>query len=93
MKQDKPRRANRVLVHALGEESILYDSRDDAVHVLNVTAARVFELCNGQRQGTDIARIIGDEFARNCSSLEIECSVERVLRDFARHNLIESDQS
>jgi hypothetical protein len=65
---------------------VIYDAVNDRVHFLNMTAAVVYELCDGQRSLQDIARIIDESYELDSTSLsEVEtCLVslqnERLVR-------------
>jgi PqqD family protein of HPr-rel-A system len=54
-------RRDLVIKHVHGD-LVLYDSANGDVHVLNATAAKVFELCDGSRTLEDIAKALVDSF-------------------------------
>ena len=45
--EPRPKRKPDVICRAAGQETLLYDSATDSVHVLNATARMVWELCDG----------------------------------------------
>jgi pyrroloquinoline quinone biosynthesis protein D len=45
-----------VTLERLGAEAILHDRESGRVHVVNGSAARVWELCDGSRGATAVAR-------------------------------------
>jgi len=46
----------------VGNDLILYDSANRALHVLNVTAAKVFQLCDGSHTLQEMAEALVDCF-------------------------------
>ena len=46
----------------LGDEYLVYDRRAGQIHVLNPTARRILELCDGQRDAKAIAALISDQY-------------------------------
>jgi hypothetical protein len=51
-----------VVLERMGPEAVLHDSDSGLVHVINRTAARVWELCNGSRNGEQVAVALAAEF-------------------------------
>jgi hypothetical protein len=46
----------------VGAESILYDSTNKGIHVLNMTAAKIFQLCDGSHTPEEIAEALEGSF-------------------------------
>lgn len=44
-----------IIAKDLGDEYLLYDTRDEQVHVLNGTARRIYILCDGTKTEEDLA--------------------------------------
>lgn len=74
-----------VTLQRVGRESILHDARSGRAHVINASAARVWELCDG-RPFVDLLA----EFARpyGLSPEAVRPDVERVLAGFAELDLL-----
>ena len=74
-----------VTLQRVGRESILHDARSGRAHVINASAARVWELCDG-RPFDDLLT----EFARpyGMSPEAVRPDVERVLAGFAELDLL-----
>ena len=49
-------RTEGLIVEELDDEVLVYDMDRDRAHCLNSTAARVWKLCDGRKNATDIAR-------------------------------------
>jgi len=56
-----PPRARRdgLLEEALGEELLLYDQNSHTAHCLSPIAARVWQRCDGERDVTELAELVG----------------------------------
>lgn len=59
----RPSRAPGIEERAAGNDLVLYDSTGGRLHVLNLTAAAVWRLCDGSKTVDDILRQVGVEFA------------------------------
>jgi len=46
----------------VGTDLVLYDSAGREVHVLNSTAAKVFELCDGSHTLEEMAKVLTESF-------------------------------
>lgn len=51
-----------VAMKQVGAELILYDSANEDIHVLNITAAKIFQLCDGSKKPEEIAKAIVESF-------------------------------
>ncbi len=62
VRQDSTPKAKEGVV-ALGadDDVVLYDPEDDRVHLLNITAAAIYELCDGENTVEEITRLASDE--------------------------------
>lgn len=87
---NQPKRNESVTQQRLGEETLVYTSESESVHVLNKTAGFIWSLCDGKRSIREI-----EEEIRNNYKLEPEADVGndliRVLNDLSTKNLIQSD--
>ena len=59
----------------VGGDLVLYDPANQDVHVLNASAARVFQLCDGSHAPEDIAKALvesfdGVEYDQACEDVE-----------------------
>lgn len=54
-------RKDNLIVQTLDDEILLYDTRTDQAHVLNRTAATVWNLANGHRTASNIAVLVARE--------------------------------
>ncbi len=73
-------RTRGVIVEHLADEVLVYDLERDRAHCLNTTAARVWEMCDGQKNVTQIAREVGTETESQASEEVVWLAVEQLSR-------------
>jgi hypothetical protein len=61
----RPNRAPGIEERTAGSDLVLYDSTGGRLHVLNLTAAAVWRLCDGSKTVDDILEQVGVKFAFN----------------------------
>jgi hypothetical protein len=75
-----PARRAGLLVQALEDEVLVYDTERHQAHCLNRTAARVWERCDGQATVADLARRLAQEFEAPVAPAAVWLAVERLGR-------------
>jgi hypothetical protein len=70
-----------VSMQRVGREAILHDAGQGRAHVINASAARVWELCDG-RSMDDLLVAFAEPYGRTPD--EVRPDVERVLEGFRR---------
>jgi PqqD family protein of HPr-rel-A system len=60
---DRPIPDSDVTAYQLDDELVLYDARTTAAHVLNASAARIWELCDGTRTLPELADALSATYA------------------------------
>ncbi len=58
---ENPKAIEPLEIRAVGDESLVHDPTNGKVHVLNMTAAKILQLCNGSRSADDIVKSISEE--------------------------------
>ena len=58
----RPRKMDHLIQHDMDDEMLVYDPVVDRTHRLNVSASRIWELCDGTRSIEDIARVLTEQF-------------------------------
>jgi hypothetical protein len=53
-------RKHNLIIKDLDDETLVYDRENDKAHCLNITAARVWQLCDGQSTVSEIAAALAD---------------------------------
>jgi hypothetical protein len=81
-----PRASEGLVEEVVDDQLILYDSRADRVHILNLTAAAVFDLCDGR---TPVEEIV-QELKLNVPAGSIDCDheVPRILGEMLDQGLL-----
>ncbi len=57
-----PKKMDHLIQHYMDDEVLVYDPAVDRTHRLNVSATRIWELCDGARSLEDIARALTEQF-------------------------------
>ena len=71
----------------LDDGCILYDTEEDKVHSLNITAASIWTCCDGQHSIKEIATIMEEGF-RPKSKLVLD-DIIIIIRDFSEKGLLQ----
>jgi hypothetical protein len=82
----KPRRRERVLATRVDDQVALFDVDVGSYYGLDQVGGRVWELCDGSRELSDLVAVIGDEYD---APLDVVASdLKELLDDLASENLI-----
>ena len=81
-----PRHAGHLIEYSLDEELTLYDPRAEVVHILNLTAAGVWELSDGTQQVSDIAAKLAGLYGLEPGAVEED--VQDILGQFRQAGLL-----
>lgn len=76
----KPLRKDTVLSRQIGDEFMLFDSRNSTVHVINATAGLVWNICDGTNSIDDIKKIVYENY-----NISVDNDVERDIEDIINH--------
>lgn len=82
-----PARRADVMLQRVGQEAILYDRRNRRAHVLNDSAARVWELCDGHATLEEITEAFASAYAIPASA--VHADVVRILTTFRELQVID----
>ena len=77
-----------MLVQDLGGEMLLYSAREEAIHILNPAAWRIWELCNGEHSVEDMAQVIRVSFSVPDGS-DVVGDIQQTLEVFASKGLVD----
>jgi len=83
----KPRVPSWVVEEAVDDQLVLYDTRLDCVHLLNTSAAAVFDLCDGRTPVPVIVSTLRE--ALRSSPIDFENEVPRILAQMLEQGLLE----
>ena len=82
----KPLRRERVLATRVEDQLALFDVDVGSYYGLDEVGGRVWELCDGSRELSDLVAVIGDEYD---APLDVVASdLKALLDDLASENLI-----
>lgn len=83
-------RRNRCIIsRVIGSETILYDPRNESIHVLNPAAAVIWELCDGEHNVEAITLGLSRAFA-SAERANLHMDVVEALRTFHDLGLVEN---
>lgn len=82
-----PRQTAGLTFRAVDGDVLVHDAVHAAVHVLNATAGRALELCDGAHSVADIARTLCA--ATGAPLGTVTADVHAIMRDFARLELVD----
>lgn len=88
MTATKPFRKDTVLSRQVGEESMLFDSLNSNVHVINATAGFVWDCCDGTNSIDDIQRMIGERYNVGKNN-DVAVDIQNILNHFIELDVID----
>jgi len=71
-------RTDGLVVREIGDETLVYDTRQHRAHCLNPTAALVFRHSDGTRTAGEIAGLIGGSTPQGADEERVETALERL---------------
>jgi hypothetical protein len=81
MSHEMPRaRQEKLLVHELADEVLVYDLKRHKAHCLNRTAALVWNRCDGQSSVTEIARLLEHEMGTSVDEDVVRLALNQLER-------------
>lgn len=84
--ETRPRQAPDIAERYVDGEIVLYDPQRQTVHVLNATAAFVWERCDGTRTVTDLAAELAAVYHDRRDDIALD--VRTVVNDFCSVGLV-----
>lgn len=88
MCNDKPSKREDIVFRKIGDEAVLYNTETRLVHILNLTAERVWGLCDGKHNIAEIKDGLRQEFIVEDKD-PIHEDIESILSEFKKHSLLE----
>jgi PqqD family protein of HPr-rel-A system len=80
-------RSDEVTLTMTGDEALLVDQRSGSVHVINRTAARLWELCEGEPTETELVDAMASAYQVPADTLRSD--VEEMVATFRNLGVIE----
>jgi uncharacterized protein len=90
MSNKNPLRTDHVYGRSIGKKAILYDSMTNLVHVVNMTAYFVWNMCDGLHQIGDIVGALADSFEID-DDVNVNEDVKRIINTFQDMGLVRTD--
>jgi PqqD family protein of HPr-rel-A system len=84
---ERPKLRPDLVRRDLEDDLLLFDPRCGEVHLLNVTAAAVAEMCDGQTSVPEMAREL--VAALSVDAATVEADLDRILGEFAAKELMD----
>ena len=84
---DKPSKREDVVFRKIGDETVLYNTETRLVHILNSTAERVWQLCDGRHDIAQIEEGLGQEFIIE-DEVPVRKDIESILTEFKKSKLL-----
>ena len=91
MDTNKPLQKKGILSRVIGDETMLYNPDAGYVHIINKTAAFVWDLCNGCRSPGEIAELLHDAY-EVAENTDLESDVKEILKSFAELGILDQYQ-
>jgi hypothetical protein len=88
----KPLRREGILSRQLGEESILYDSKNGNVHVINSVAEFVWNMCDGSHSVADMEGRVRETY-RSSGEANVLEDLQTIIQDFVNLGVVTLEKS
>ena len=77
-----------LVIRVLGEETIVYDTRGQNLHILNPTAHEIWKLCDGSHSLEEISDALTQTFQIDDQSVDVAADVLETVNLFASKDLL-----
>jgi hypothetical protein len=84
---EKPKKREDLAIHELGDEAMLYDAKNEKIHVLNNTAYLIWKFCDGTHTIKAIVKEINVKFPV-IEGDEVSKDIRMAIDDFEKNNLL-----
>ena len=84
---EKPRQKADYRLEQMDDELLLFHPSQTKIIYCNSTASLVWQLCDGQRTGHDIVKLLQTAFPESAET--ISADVQTTLNEFSQHGAIE----
>ena len=88
MNTTKPVRKLGIIAQDIGGETLLYSAEGKAIHVLNPTAKRIWELCDGKHTAAHMAQALRASFSI-AAEHDVTGDIQQTLEVFATKGLLQ----
>jgi hypothetical protein len=84
----RPVRKSDISIKDIGDETLLYNIDEEAIHILNPTAQLIWELCDGVHTVADIEQTIRTNFSVPAGH-DVTADIQRTLAVFTDKGLLQ----
>ncbi len=86
-----PKQLSTVHVETLNDELCIYDWQSKQVHALNPTAAKVWQLCDGQTSPAQMATLLSTQLGVKLDPIQTNALVWKSLKELEKAHLLEGE--
>jgi hypothetical protein len=87
MDTDRPLKRGDIISRDMGTETLLYDARAEAIHLLNPTALLIWNLCDGNHSLQDMKGELMTAFSL-VAEHDVLADIRQTVDTFAKNNLL-----
>jgi len=87
MDTDRPLKREDIVCRDMGTETLLYDARAEAIHLLNPTALLIWNLCDGNHSLRDMREELRAAFSL-AAEHDVLADIQQTVDTFAKNNLL-----
>jgi len=87
MDTDRPLKREDIVCRDMGTETLLYDARAEAIHLLNPTALLIWNLCDGNHSLRDVDKELRAAFSL-AAEHDVLADIQQTVDTFAKNNLL-----
>jgi len=91
MDTNKPLQKKGTLSRVIGNETMLYNPDAGYVHIINKTAAFVWNLCNGCRSSGEMANLLQNAY-EVAEDTDLDSDVTEILNSFTELGILDQYQ-
>ena len=84
----KPKQVSGLEISVAGDETLVHDPSNGKVHVLNATAGKVLELCDGTRTASEISVGVANAFMVDTD--RVRADIDAIIADFTKLGLLQA---
>ena len=89
MINNKPMKKSDLSIKVIGDEVMIYDGRTKKVHMVNLVAQKIMEMCDGNHDIDQMVKEIEGSFTISGTDTDIRGDIEEILMQFEELNLFE----
>ena len=87
MNTNRPLKRKDILCQDMGTETLLYDAKVEAIHLLNPTALLIWNLCDGHHNLRDMEKELMTAFSL-AAERDVLADIQQTVDTFAENDLL-----